>query len=28
MGYQAAHEAVDAMLDGRGPMFSIARLRR
>jgi glycine/D-amino acid oxidase-like deaminating enzyme len=27
MGYQAAHEAVDAMLDGREPMFSVARVR-
>lgn len=27
MGYRAAHEAVDAMLDGREPQFSIARLR-
>ncbi len=28
MGYQAAHEAVDAMLEGRAPMFSIARVKR
>lgn len=28
MGYQAAHEAVDAMLEGREPMFSAARVRR
>jgi len=27
MGYQAAHEAVDAMLEGREPMFSIDRVR-
>jgi glycine/D-amino acid oxidase-like deaminating enzyme len=28
MGYQAAHEAVDAMLDGREAMFSIRRVGR
>ncbi|MBY0111586.1 MAG: FAD-binding oxidoreductase [Phycisphaerales bacterium] len=27
MGYEAAHEAVGAMLEGREPMFSIARVR-
>jgi hypothetical protein len=28
MGYQAAHEAVDAMLEGREPQFPMARVKR
>ena len=28
MGYQAAHEAVDAMLDGREPQFPMTRVKR